>query len=133
MERDIPIGADEQQALLNEAKEFAGAGSLIPAEMSYRDQLNRFKAQTARAGIDRVHGLRHHCAQTRYAELTGWKAPAAGGPVGFPFSDSALNNVFSPSSARRATAAMPCALATWRNARSSAAGSSISAICRVFQ
>ena len=56
-ERDIPIGTDAQRALLNEAKEFAGAGSLIPAEMSYRDQLNRFKAQTARAGIDRVHGF----------------------------------------------------------------------------
>ena len=66
---------------MNEAKEFAGAGSLIPAEMSYRDQLNRFKAQTARAGIDRVHGLRQHYAQTRYAELTGWKSPAAGGPT----------------------------------------------------
>ena len=80
-ERDIPIGTEAQRALLNEAKEFAGAGSLIPAEMSYRDQLNRFKAQTARAGIDRVHGLRHHYAQARYADLTGWKAPAAGGPT----------------------------------------------------
>lgn len=40
-----------------------------------------FKAQTARAGIDRVHGLQHYYAQTRYAELTGWKAPAAGGPT----------------------------------------------------
>ena len=30
--------------------------------MLYRDQLNRFKAQTAQAGIDRVHGLRHHYA-----------------------------------------------------------------------
>ena len=80
-ERDIPIATDAQRALLNEAKEFAGAGSLIPVEMSYRDQLNRFKAQTARAGIDRVHGLRHHYAQARYAELTGWKAPAAGGPT----------------------------------------------------
>ena len=49
--------------------------------MSYRDQLNRFKAQTARAGIDRVHGLRHHYAQARYVELTGWKAPAEGGPT----------------------------------------------------
>ena len=67
--------------LLQEAKELASAGSLIPAEMSYRDQLNRFKAQTAQAGIDRVHGLRHHYAQARYAELTGWKAPAAGGPT----------------------------------------------------
>ena len=49
--------------------------------MSYRDQLNRFKAQTARAGIDRVHGLRQHYAQTRYAELTGWKSSAVGGPT----------------------------------------------------
>ena len=32
-------------------------------------------------GIDRVHGLRHHYAQACYAELTGWKAPAAGGPT----------------------------------------------------
>ena len=41
----------------------------------------RFKAQTAQAGIDRVHGLRHHYAQARYADLTGWKAPATGGPT----------------------------------------------------
>ena len=81
-ERDIPIRTEAQRELLQEAKQLAGAGSLIPAEMSYRDQLNRFKAQTARAGIDRVHGLRHHYAQARYAELTGWKVPAAGGPAG---------------------------------------------------
>ena len=80
-ERDMPIRTEAQRALLQEAKQLAGAGSLIPAERSYRDQLNRFKAQTARAGIDRVHGLRHHYAQTRYADLTGWKSPAAGGPT----------------------------------------------------
>jgi integrase len=80
-ERDIPISTDAQRELLRQANELAGPGSLIPAEMSYRDQLNRFKAQTARAGIDRVHGLRHAYAQARYAELTGWKAPAAGGPT----------------------------------------------------
>jgi len=79
-ERDVPITNEAQREVLNEAKALAGAGSLIPAEMSYRDQLNRFKAQTARAGIDHVHGLRHAYAQSRYAELTGWKAPAAGGP-----------------------------------------------------
>ena len=65
---------------MTQAKALAGPGSLIPAEMSYRDQLNRFKAQTAKAGIDHVHGLRHAYAQRRYKELTGWKAPAAGGP-----------------------------------------------------
>ena len=69
-ERDIPIRT-AQRELLQDAKMLAGAGSLIPAEMSYKDQLNRFKGQTAQAGIDRVHGLRHHYAHTRYAELTG--------------------------------------------------------------
>jgi site-specific recombinase XerC len=78
-ERDIPICTPAQRELLKQAKEFAGAGSLIPAEMSYKEQLNRFKTQTARAGIHRVHGLRHRYAQKRYEDLTGWKAPAAGG------------------------------------------------------
>ena len=27
-----------------------------------------------------MHGLRHGYAIRRYGELTGWKAPAAGGP-----------------------------------------------------
>lgn len=80
-ERDIPITSETQRAVLNEARQLAGNGSLIPAELSYRDQLNRFKAQTARAGIDRVHGLRHAFAQARYEAMTGWPAPAAGGPT----------------------------------------------------
>ena len=80
-ERDIPIRTEAQRELLKEAELFAGAGSLIPAEMAYKDQLNRFKAQTAKAGIDHVHGLRHRYAQTRYEDLTRWKAPAAGGPT----------------------------------------------------
>jgi hypothetical protein len=28
-----------------------------------------------------MHGLRHAYAQERYRELTGWPAPAAGGPT----------------------------------------------------
>ena len=32
-------------------------------------------------GYRKLHGLRHAYAQARYEELTGWKAPAAGGPV----------------------------------------------------
>jgi integrase len=62
-ERDVPTTNDEQRQVLTGFKAHAGAGSLIPAEMSYRDQLNRFKAQTAEAGIDHGHGLRHACAQ----------------------------------------------------------------------
>ncbi len=79
-ERDIPIATAAQRKLVDQVTRFAGTGSLIPAEMSYRDQLNPFKAQTALAGIHRVHGLRHQYAQGRYETLTGWKAPAAGGP-----------------------------------------------------
>ena len=79
-EREVPITSDQQRQVLDQAKALAKGGGLIPAEMSYRDQLYRFKAQTTRAGIDRVHGLRHAYAQARYEQLTGWKAPAAGGP-----------------------------------------------------
>jgi len=78
--RDIPIRTEEQRQLLNEAKTFAGNGSLIPADKKYVDQLRRFEHQCARAGIHRVHGHRHAYAQARYLELTGWNAPSAGGP-----------------------------------------------------
>jgi len=44
-------------------------------------QLQRFKAQCAAAGIHHVHGHRHQYAQERYRELTGWACPAQGGPT----------------------------------------------------
>ncbi len=52
----------------------------VPAERSYVEQLRRFEYQCAAAGAHRIHGHRHQYAQTRYRELTGWPAPAAGGP-----------------------------------------------------
>ncbi len=79
--REIPIRTDEQRQLLNEAKAFAGSGSLIPPDKKYVEQLRRFEHQCQRAGIHRVHGHRHAYAQARYLELTGWKAPSAGGPT----------------------------------------------------
>ena len=78
--REIPIRNEEQRRVLDEAKHFAGRGSLIPADKNYVEQLRRFEYQCAHAGIHRVHGHRHQYAQTRYRELTGWPAPAAGGP-----------------------------------------------------
>ena len=78
--REIPIRNDEQRQVLDAAKALAGRGSLIPADQSYVDQLRRFEHQCAAAGIHRVHGHRHQYAQVRYRELTGWAAPAAGGP-----------------------------------------------------
>jgi hypothetical protein len=78
--REIPIRNQEQRQVLDAAKELAGRGSLIPADRNYVEQLRRFEFQCANAGIHRVHGYRHQYAQTRYRELTGWAAPAAGGP-----------------------------------------------------
>jgi len=78
--RAIPIRNAEQRHVLDEAKKFAGRGSLIPADRTYVQQLRRFEYQCDRAGIHRVHGHRHQYAQERYRELTGWSAPAAGGP-----------------------------------------------------
>jgi len=78
--REIPILNERQRAVLDEAKQFAGNGSLIPADKSYKEQMNRFKAQCQAAGIFHVHGHRHHYAQERYRELTGWPCPAQGGP-----------------------------------------------------
>jgi len=78
--RTIPIRNAEQRRVLDEAKRFAGKGSLIPADQSYVQQLRRFEYQCDRAGIHRVHGHRHQYAQERYRELTGWSALAAGGP-----------------------------------------------------
>jgi hypothetical protein len=78
--REIPIRSEQQRQLLNEAKGLAGRGSLIPADKRYIEQLRRFEYQCAQARIHRVHGHRHLYAQLRYQELTGWAAPAAGGP-----------------------------------------------------
>ena len=80
-EREIPIRNAEQRQVLDEIKRFVGKGSLIPKTMRYIDQLNRFKAQCEKVGIHHVHGLRHHYAQIRYRELTGWACPAQGGPT----------------------------------------------------
>ena len=48
-------------------------------DRSHVEQLRRFEHQCAAAGVHRVHGHRHQCAQVRYRELAGWAAPAAGG------------------------------------------------------
>ena len=74
------VACSDEMASTDEAKAFAGRGSLIPRESKYVDQLRRFEHQCRQAGIHRVHGHRHAYAQQRYRELTGWDAPAAGGP-----------------------------------------------------
>ena len=78
--RTIPVRTEAQRQVLDRAHQLAGKGSLIPSTKNYRQQLRIYEAETARAGLSKMHGLRHAYAQTRYEELTGWKSPAAGGP-----------------------------------------------------
>ena len=58
----------------------AGGGAMIPPGRNYAEQKRVYEDQARAAGLDRMHGLRHAFALDRYEELTGWKAPAAGGP-----------------------------------------------------
>ena len=78
--RSIPVRKAAQREVLDRARRLAGRGSLIPAQRNYKAQLRIYERQTANAGLSKLHGLRHRYAQQRYQELTGWKAPALGGP-----------------------------------------------------
>lgn len=78
--RTIPIRTREQSELLNRARELAGYGALIPADLSYVQQMRKYEKQCLKVGLSKMHGLRHAYAQQRYTQLTGWLAPACGGP-----------------------------------------------------
>jgi site-specific recombinase XerC len=79
--RAVPILTDEQRYWLDQAKALVRAGeSLIPHDKSYRQQRSVYDKQLQRAGLHKMHGLRHAYAQRRYKELTGWDAPINGGP-----------------------------------------------------
>ncbi len=79
--RVIPIRTAEQRTALDRARQLAGLGALIPPNRNYIQQLRLYEGQTLRAGLCGMHGLRHAYAQQRYQALTGWLAPAAGGPA----------------------------------------------------
>lgn len=79
--REIPVLTTAQRDVLDRAHALAGRGALIPDGMTYIRQLKIYERQTTDAGLNKMHGLRHCYAQQRYEELTGWKAPAAGGPT----------------------------------------------------
>lgn len=78
--RTVPITTAEQRTVLNRAHALAGAGSLIPPGRTFIQQRHLYDGQCKAAGLSHMHGLRHAYAQARYEALTGWKAPAAGGP-----------------------------------------------------
>ena len=78
--RTIPIRTEYQREVLNRAHKLAGKGSLIPSSRNYKQQVRIYDGHVLRAGLSKMHGLRHAYAQQRYAELTGWKSPITGGP-----------------------------------------------------
>lgn len=80
-ERTVLITTPEQRSVLDQAHQLAGAGSLIPAHKTFIQQRHTYDGQCKAAGLSHMHGLRHRYAQARYEVLTGWKAPAAGGPT----------------------------------------------------
>ena len=90
--------AEAQRELLQDAKQLAGAGSLIPAEMSYRTRSiasrRRRRRPTSTAGTD----CGHQCTHARYVELTSWKAPVGGSRRNSEYAVRALG----PSSSDRA-------------------------------
>ncbi len=79
--REIPITHPAQRELLDELRAVVGDGALIPPGSNYVEYLQRYKHLTRAAGLGNAHGLRHGYAQWRYERLTGWKAPASGGPT----------------------------------------------------
>ncbi|MSR15989.1 MAG: integrase [Gammaproteobacteria bacterium] len=79
--REIPIRTEAQREVLARARKLAGGGSLIPPGRKYVQQLRIYEGHTARAGLSKLHRLRHAYAQQRYLEVTGWAPPAAGGPA----------------------------------------------------
>lgn len=82
--RVVPLSpelSEQQLDVLRRAAVLAGKGSLIPSDKRYVDQLRAYERNTKRAGLSRLHGLRHRYAQARYEALMGFPAPARGGPL----------------------------------------------------
>ncbi|HEK1475322.1 TPA: integrase domain-containing protein [Pseudomonas aeruginosa] len=87
-ERIVPITTAEQRDVLHAAHRLASTGSLIPADKTFIQQRHVYDGQCKAASLSHMHGLRHQYAQSRYEALTGWPAPAAGGPPVRTLSDT---------------------------------------------
>ncbi|QYY25102.1 phage integrase N-terminal domain-containing protein [Diaphorobacter sp. MNS-0] len=87
-ERTVPITTTEQRDVLQAVHRLVGTGSLIPAHKTFIQQRHIYDGQCKAAGLSNMHGLRHQYAQSRYETLTGWPAPAAGGPPARALSDA---------------------------------------------
>jgi hypothetical protein len=77
--REIPVRTAYQRDVLSRAAILAGTGSLIPENQSYKDQLKRYENTTNRAGLSKLHGLRHEYAQQRYRVRISVNVPTHSG------------------------------------------------------
>ena len=79
--REIPFSWPEQREVLEQAKQLVRfkSHSLIPQDLQYFQQRNRYTAWARKLGLPPLHGLRHCYAERRYAMLTGWSCPLQGG------------------------------------------------------
>ena len=77
--RKIPVRTQPQRDLLNEIRQFSDRNSLIPTDLSYIKHLKIYEDAITKAGLHKMHGLRHQYAQQRYHTLTSRLCPAAGG------------------------------------------------------
>lgn len=76
-QREVPITNHLQRDILDIAHKLAGNGSLIPSNRSYIQQLKVYESQCLRAGLHKLHGLRHKYAQDRFFHLTGCPSSAS--------------------------------------------------------
>lgn len=77
--REVPILVNSQEEVLRLAHATAQSNSLIPDDKSYRQFVKIFEKEMHAAGLGKSHGARHHYAQMRYEQLTGFACVANGG------------------------------------------------------
>lgn len=80
--RQLAVRTSEQREVIAACKMLVGNinRALIVNDKTYYQQMKRYENELAKAGLNKVHGLRHAYAQKRYQDLTGWAAPVKGGP-----------------------------------------------------
>lgn len=73
--RYIPIKTQGQRDLLNEIKVKFGSRSLIADNRNFKEQMKVYEYETCRVGLNKNHGLRHHYAQVRFSQISGYSCP----------------------------------------------------------
>lgn len=81
--RTIPIVTQDQRLTLDAAKAFVlhTSSSLIPENMTYIRQRQKFDFWVQKIELGGAHGLRHRWAENRYAQLAGFACAHQGGPL----------------------------------------------------